>query len=234
MSGSGDVACDPDSPVVCRFTMIGVAEKLVQLGVKFPVAYDSYFINSIRCIALLEGLALRAEPNFQVLNVVYPVIMRKILAGSARSEYKQALDRILLAPSGEYQWNKLDGMLQEVASAESESALMTPEPQRVRDITTEKPLDELILSRRGGFLRRQLANEWIMPSKSGEAGRNLSKKVFWRAGVGGKVKAMSTILRVMLMRFFMFFVALFVRAYRIVLRRPQPPRTGTEESVLVA
>lgn len=222
-----DPECDPDSPVVCRFTMIGVAEKLVQLGAQFPVAYDSYFINSVRCIAMLEGLALRAEPNFQVLNVVYPVIMQKIFAGPARSEYREALDRVLLAPSGEYQWSKLDGMLQEVALAESESAMMTSEPaERIRrskrDITAEKPLDNLILSHKGGFLRRQLANEWVMPRDSGSAGRSLSKQVFWRAGVLGKTKAIGTITRVMMMRVFLLFTAFFAHAYRIVLRKPQP------------
>ena len=213
MKGSEDVYCDPDSPVVCRFTMIGMAEKFVQLGTRFPLVYDSYFVNSIRCIAMLEGLALRADKNFQVLNVVYPVIMTKMLAGAHDSEYRRALDRVLLTPSGAYQWDKLDGMLQEVKLAQSEGSI--PNDTSLKDYDVDdKPLDDLLLSRRGGHLRRQLVREWRLPNEDGKAGRELSGQLFRRASIRNKLRALTTLIPAMVMMFMLMFMTLFKRIFR--------------------
>ncbi len=213
MKGSQDVYCDPDSPVVCRFTLIGMAEKFVQLGSKFPLAYDSYFVNSIRCIAMLEGLALRADKNFQVLNVVYPVIMTKILSGAPGSAYRRALDRVLLTPSGAYQWDKLDGMLQEVKLAQSEGSMPTESSLKNYDVD-KKPLDDLLLSRRGGYLRRQLVREWRLPSEDGKAGRQLSGQLFRRASIRGKLRALTALVPAVVMMFVFMFVTLFKKMFR--------------------
>lgn len=218
MTGPADVFCDPESPVVCRFTMIGVAEKFLQLGGRFPLAYDSYFINSLRCIALLEGLALRADPNFQVLNIIYPIVMRKVLAGAPRAVYKEALDSVLQKPSGAYEWDKLDGMLQEVRLAEADNKAL-PTTQRADD---DRSLDELLLSRQGRYIRGQLVRELALPNSDGSAAKMLSGKVFKRASTKDKFKAIATIFPILILR--LLFIV-FMRMMSNFRRRPNKPKT---------
>lgn len=109
--------CDPLSPVQCDFSLVGVSETLVSLGGKFPLVLSPYFIDNLRCLGMLEGLAMRADPDFSVLNVLYPFIMRKILAGGPDSMYREALQRVLVNRDGVLDWTKLDAMLLEGARA---------------------------------------------------------------------------------------------------------------------
>ena len=46
----------------------------------FGFELPPYFLNNARAIATLEGMALSADPSFDVLKVVYPFALRRLLA----------------------------------------------------------------------------------------------------------------------------------------------------------
>lgn len=222
-------ACDVRSPVVCRFSMIGVAEKLLQLGGRFPFVFNASFLNSLRCLGMLEGLALNADPGFSVLNVVYPFIMKKILGGDAGTPYRIALERVLLSPKGFYNWDKLDGMLREMQRAEHGGAVRRN--RRPFKRATEDPFDKLLLSSRGGFLRRQLMKEWSTQPVRLRQGRSSASGVFRRASVTGKVRAMCVFLPMLVMRAILVVLAALWRLFRALFPSRQAEEVKTNETM---
>ena len=63
----------PHSPWVCATSQAAFAPNF---GFELP----PYFLNNARAIATLEGMALSADPSFDVLKVVYPFALRRLLA----------------------------------------------------------------------------------------------------------------------------------------------------------
>lgn len=172
------------------FTLIGVAEKLLQLGSRFPFVFNSYFLNNLRCLGMLEGLALNADANFNVLNVVYPFIMKKMLTDPG-IVYRSALESVLVDSRGRMRWGLLDQMLVDMqlsdesggilnAHPQSASALLrwVPHPHSIRPATppqVEVPLtvnraqqlfDDFLLSRRGQFVRDYLLEQFAYDTRN--------------------------------------------------------------------
>lgn len=222
------MTCDPASPVVCRFSLIGVAETLVQLGGQFPFVFNSYFLNSLRCVAMLEGLALKADPYFSVLDILYPFIMSRMLSSRSGSVYRTALERVLRAPRGAYQWDKLDGMLREVQRAESGGVGRRAELPGTA--TYEQGLDELLLSPRGRFLRKELIREWTMNGDTEKnAWRTRMSAVFRRASVAGKIRILAVFLPAVIFQTFILFL---VAIWNTVRRRRGGGDGGQKEVVM--
>lgn len=204
-TGEGDpnngAVCDPHSPVQCQFSLVGVAENLVALSGKFPLVLSPYFIDNLRCLGMLEGLALNADPNFSVLNVLYPFIMRKILAGGPDSMYREALQRVLVNGDGVLDWTKLDAMLNEVQRSERAGVLTAPYATKKKARNVHEPLDDLLLSSKGSFLRSQIMKEWGLPAEKTRYSRTpKAGEVFMGASIGGKLRAVLLFLPVLIMR----------------------------------
>lgn len=214
------------SAVLNRFTMIGVAEKLLQLGGSFPFVFNASFLNSFRCLGMLEGLAINADPNFNVLNVVYPFLMRKVLGGRAGTPYRLALERVLKKYDGMYDWGKLDDMLQEMRRAEN--CFVGRRSHKRAEV--DDPLDNLLLSSDGAFLRKQLMMEW---GKGGHADEksNRASQMFRRASITGKVRAMCAFLPAMIMHALVVAFKYVWRVFRALFRRNAPPVDDGNENV---
>lgn len=95
------------------FTLVGVATKLLMLGTQFPLVFRDYFLNNLRCLGMLEGLALNADPNFNVLSVVYPYVAKKMLTGRS-DRYRHALESVVLDSYGRMRWRRIDQLLYDV------------------------------------------------------------------------------------------------------------------------
>ena len=54
--------------------------QLALLAPRFAFELPPYFLNNARAIATLEGMARSADPSFDVLQVVYPFALRRLLA----------------------------------------------------------------------------------------------------------------------------------------------------------
>ena len=66
-----------------------IISALFAVATRFSFTVPPYFLNNVRAIGSLEGMALTADPNFSLLEVVYPYVLRKVLSDFSGVE-KQA------------------------------------------------------------------------------------------------------------------------------------------------
>lgn len=96
-----------------RFTLVGIVGKLLTLGNRFPFVFNDYFLNNLRCLGMLEGLALSANPNFSILGVVYPYVVRRILSDPS-PRFRRALGSLVIDSYGRMRWSRMGQLLQDV------------------------------------------------------------------------------------------------------------------------
>lgn len=96
-----------------HFTLIGIVGKLLGLGTRFPFVFNDYFLNNLRCLGMLEGIALNADPNFNVLGVVYPYVVKRILTDPT-PRYRHALESLVIDSYGRMRWSRMEQLLQDV------------------------------------------------------------------------------------------------------------------------
>lgn len=105
-----------------HFTLVGIVGKLLTLATRFPFVFNDYFLNNLRCLGMLEGLALSADPDFNVLGVVYPFVVKKILTDRVQ-RYNEALETLLIDSYGRLRWPRLDQLLQDVQDSAMSTSL---------------------------------------------------------------------------------------------------------------
>jgi len=90
-----------------------ITEKIIRLTFKFPFFLPPYFLNNLRAIATLEGLALMADPDFKIADVIYPYIINKLLTNPA-PQFQAALEDFLIDRNNmKPNWNRLEALLQD-------------------------------------------------------------------------------------------------------------------------
>ena len=81
-----DAKTSPQSNTVLpkiRFDQLIISLLLVATKFKFTV--PPYFLNNARALASLEGMALTADPNFNLLGELYPYVLKRIILGQEES-----------------------------------------------------------------------------------------------------------------------------------------------------
>jgi predicted unusual protein kinase regulating ubiquinone biosynthesis (AarF/ABC1/UbiB family) len=95
------------------FTFQGITEKIFRLTFKFPFFLPPYFLNNLRAIATLEGLALMADPQFKIADVIYPYIINKLLTNPA-PQFQAVLEDFLIDRNNmKPNWMRLEALLQD-------------------------------------------------------------------------------------------------------------------------
>ncbi|XP_016650967.1 PREDICTED: uncharacterized aarF domain-containing protein kinase At1g71810, chloroplastic isoform X2 [Prunus mume] len=122
---------------------------------KFKFRIPSYFSLVIRSLAVLEGVAIGANPDYKVLGSTYPWIARKVLTDSS-PELKSSL-RALLYEEGIFKIDRLESLLSEALRARTEKALLRKqEDERV----VIKQILSFMLAEKGAFVRDILLQEF--------------------------------------------------------------------------
>ena len=107
----------PHSPWVCSISQAAFAPNF---GFELP----PYFLNNARAIATLEGMALSADPSFDVLKVVYPFALRRLLADPRGSPLlRQTLRSLTRDARGEPDLRRLRALLRDSAALSGRSRL---------------------------------------------------------------------------------------------------------------
>lgn len=125
-----------------------VINKLGDVMYKFPFSLPPYYIAIIRCLGVLEGLALQVDPNSRIINDAYPYIASRLLTDSS-PELQAALHKLIFK-AGRPRWERLEQLL-EVAGSTSDY-----------DVTLA--MDQLLdytLSEQGTEFRRIFAAELV-------------------------------------------------------------------------
>ena len=105
---------------LCSTYQVGFAPNF---GFELP----PYFLNNARAIATLEGMALSADPSFDVLKVVYPFALRRLLADPRGSPLlRQTLRSLTRDARGAPDLSRLRALLLDSAalSGRSRAAIM--------------------------------------------------------------------------------------------------------------
>jgi predicted unusual protein kinase regulating ubiquinone biosynthesis (AarF/ABC1/UbiB family) len=134
------------------FTFQDATEKIFRLTVKFPFILPPYFLNNLRAIATLEGIALMADSKFRIADVIYPYIINRLLTNPS-SQFRAALEDFLIDNNTlEPNWNRLQALLQDPEWSET----FSDQSENLSDTILN-----FIISSTGGFLKRLVLQDLV-------------------------------------------------------------------------
>ena len=79
--------------------------KLGGIMYEFPFSLPPYYIAIIRCLGVLEGLALQVDDDFRIISDAYPYIASRLLTDPS-PELQSALQQLLFK-EGRARWERL-------------------------------------------------------------------------------------------------------------------------------
>lgn len=95
------------------FNFKTVISKLGDVMYKFPFSLPPFYISIIRCLGVLEGLAIQVDDNFRIVNDAYPYIASRLLTDSS-SELQQALQKLLFKDN-KLRYDRLEELLEKAS-----------------------------------------------------------------------------------------------------------------------
>jgi len=130
----------------------GIAETLVSLASRFPLVLPPYFLNNIRALATMEGLALMADPSFSMWGVVYQYVVTRALFDRSPA-LTSAVGRLIVSRDGTIRWNRLETLLRDAAMSINRSSQINVVPKDL--------LVDFLASPGGRFLQDVLLSERV-------------------------------------------------------------------------
>ncbi len=95
---------------VGNFNLKNVTDKFSKLMYSYPFRVPSRFALIIRAVVSQEGLALRLDPEFKILNIAYPYIAKKLLTDDS-DEILDILLEVVFDSKGRIQIEKVESLL---------------------------------------------------------------------------------------------------------------------------
>jgi hypothetical protein len=89
-----------------------VVGKLGDIMYTFPFSLPPFYISIIRCLGVLEGLAIQVDPQARIINEAYPYVASRVLTDS-QDDLREALQRLALTNDGRVRWDRLESLLDE-------------------------------------------------------------------------------------------------------------------------
>jgi len=122
------------------FNFKSVVSKLGDVMYKFPFSLPPFYIAIIRCLGVLEGLAIQVDDEFRIISDAYPYIASRLLTDPS-DELQAALKQLLFRDgsqgAAELRWDRLQELLQE-ASATSDYDVSLAMEQMVSYLVSEQ------------------------------------------------------------------------------------------------
>jgi len=95
---------------VGSFNFKSVTDRFSELMYDYPFRVPARFALIIRAVVSQEGLALRLDPDFRILQVAYPYVARRLLAGDS-AEMRKKLLEVIFDDNGRLRLERLDNLL---------------------------------------------------------------------------------------------------------------------------
>jgi len=89
-----------------------VVNKLGDIFYTFPFSLPPFYISIIRCMGVLEGLAIQVDPTSRIISEAYPYVASRVLT-DPQQDLQEALKRLALTSEGKVRWDRLEGLLDE-------------------------------------------------------------------------------------------------------------------------
>ena len=106
---------------VGSFNFKAITDRFSELMYAYPCRVPARFALIIRAVVSQEGLAMRLDPSFRIINVAYPYVARRLLAGDT-AEMREKLLEVLFDRDGRLQLTRLENLLQVVENDDGGSA----------------------------------------------------------------------------------------------------------------
>ena len=105
---------------VISFNFKAITDKFSELMFDYPFRVPARFALIIRAVVSQEGLALRLDPNFKIINVAYPYVARRILTGETKEMLTILLD-VIFDQTGGLRIERLENLLKVVTKEDETS-----------------------------------------------------------------------------------------------------------------
>jgi predicted unusual protein kinase regulating ubiquinone biosynthesis (AarF/ABC1/UbiB family) len=128
---------------VREFNFKTITDQFAALMYEYPFRLPAKFALIIRSLITQEGLALSLNPEFKIVDLAYPYVARRLLAGES-PELRQRLIEVLFK-GGKFQWDRLENLIV-IARTDTKFDILP---------TAQLSL-QYLLSEEGQYLRRQL------------------------------------------------------------------------------
>ncbi|MGB7415101.1 MAG: AarF/ABC1/UbiB kinase family protein [Thermosynechococcaceae cyanobacterium] len=125
------------------FNFKTITDQFSELMYEYPFRLPAKFALIIRSLVTQEGVALCLNPDFKIVEVAYPYIARRLLAGETPEFQRRLLE--ILFKDGKFQWQRLESLI-EIARSDDSFDL----------IPTAQIGVQYLLSGEGGFFLRQV------------------------------------------------------------------------------
>lgn len=119
-----------------------VISKLGDVMYKFPFSLPPFYIAIIRCLGVLEGVAIQVDSKFRIIEDAYPYIASRLLTDSS-TELQNALQQLLFK-DGQPRWERLKDLLQVATQTSDYDSSLAAEQllsylisDRAKDIRTQ-------------------------------------------------------------------------------------------------
>lgn len=119
-----DIDTTPIAPALAEFFDVVLADSTVSrlnfrtlvdgLGgvlFQYPFKVPAYYALILRSLTVLEGLALSADPKYNLLGAAYPYVAKRLLTDPA-PELRSSLEDLILE-DGRLRWNRLENLVRE-------------------------------------------------------------------------------------------------------------------------
>ena len=100
---------------VGAFNFKAITDRFSELMYAYPFRVPARFALIIRAVVSQEGLALRLDPDFKIIQVAYPYVAKRLLAGDT-AEMREKLLEVLFDGDGRLQVKRLENLLAVVES----------------------------------------------------------------------------------------------------------------------
>jgi hypothetical protein len=87
-----------------------VVGKLGDIMYTYPFSLPPFYISIIRCLGVLEGLAIQVDPQARIISEAYPYVASRVLT-DPQDELQEALRRLALTSDGSIRWDRLESLL---------------------------------------------------------------------------------------------------------------------------
>ncbi len=125
------------------FNFQTITDQFSELMYEYPFRLPAKFALIIRSLVTQEGVALCLNPNFKIVEVAYPYVARRLLAGETPEFQRRLLE--VLFKDGKFQWQRLENLI-EIARTDEAFDL----------IPTAQFGLQYLLSGDGGFFLKQV------------------------------------------------------------------------------
>jgi len=161
-------AADNEVTAIPELKFDKLLDSLARLVPRFQFDLPPYFINNARALSTLEGIAKSLDPSFNVLTIMYPYALNRLLQNPTKSSVvEKTLQSLIRSCDGNIDRRKIRRLLRD-------SALISGVSKRrvMWDIVKTKPGRKLT----GGIVREELGTSFAGRRRQNRVQNNNGKR----------------------------------------------------------